>query len=193
VRRIVVVGTSGSGKTTMTRALSQRLGVPHLELDAINWGPGWTQAPRDVFRAQVDAATDAAAWACDGNYSSVRHLVWTKADTLVWLDYPMTVVFPRVVRRTLRRTFTGEELWNGNRERLWTQLCTRDSLLLWVLTTWRKHRRNYPKLIASDAYRHLRVYRFRHPSEAERWLGTVRSCDLSPFGQQTDRNAEPAS
>ncbi len=93
LRRIVVVGTSGSGKTTMAARLAEGLGLPHVELDAIHWGPGWTPLAVEEFRERTAEALAGEAWSTDGNYSGVRDIVWSRADTLVWLDYALPVVF----------------------------------------------------------------------------------------------------
>jgi hypothetical protein len=122
----------------------------------------------------VAAAVTGPAWVCDGNYSPVRDLVWGRADALVWLDYPMGLVFRRVLWRTLRRSLSREPLWAGNRESLAMSFLSRDSILLWVLTTWRRRRREYPRLLARPEYRHLRVWRFRSPGRAAAWLEALR-------------------
>jgi adenylate kinase family enzyme len=172
LERVAVVGTSGAGKTTFARALAEQLGVPHVELDALHWGPHWTPAPADAFRARVDAATAAPRWVCDGNYSAVRDLVWTRATALVWLDYAFPLVFARAVRRTLCRTWTGEELWAGNRES-WVHALDSEWIPWWVLRTYRRRRRDWPALLASPEQRHLRVLRLRRPDEADRLLREV--------------------
>jgi adenylate kinase family enzyme len=94
-RRVAVVGTSGSGKTTLARRLAQRLGVPHVELDALHWEADWTPVQREVFRERVSRVLDGDAWTTDGNYSAVRDIVWGRADTVVWLDYALGVVMER--------------------------------------------------------------------------------------------------
>ena len=174
MRRVVVFGTSGSGKTTLARELARRMRAPHVELDALYWGPKWTPAEKPLFRERVGRAVARDAWARCGNYASVRDLTLARADTAVWLDYPMRVVFNRVLRRTLRRSFSREALWSGNRESLRIALCSRESLLLWVINTWRIRRRDYPKLLRGDTCRHLRVLRFRSPAETEAWLASVK-------------------
>lgn len=173
MQRVVVIGVTGSGKTTMARELARKLGVPHLELDSLNWQPGWTMAAPDVFRERVAAHVTADGWVVDGNYSGVRDLVWTRADTVVWLDYPFALSFFRVLRRTLRRIWTGEELWNGNRERMLAQLLSRDSLLWWAITTHRRHAVTFRAALRGEAYRHLRVERFRSPRAARAWLESI--------------------
>src|SRR5262245_66425581 len=117
MRRVVVVGTSGAGKTTLARALAVRLGVPHVELDALDHQPGWTPAPTERFRAEVADRLQGDGWVVDGNYARVQDVVWPRADAVVWLDLGRPLVMWRIVGRTLRRVIRGEELWNGNRER----------------------------------------------------------------------------
>ena len=113
---MLVIGASGSGKSTAARLLSDRLGVPHVELDGLFHLEQWRENPR--FAEDVDASTAGAAWVCDGNYTVVRDLLWDRAQTLVWLDLPRTLTFRRVAVRTLRRIVRREVLWNGNRERV---------------------------------------------------------------------------
>lgn len=173
LRRICVIGSSGAGKTTLARQLSKRLKIAHVELDALYWEPNWAEAPLERFRARVAAAVAGDAWVADGNYSKVRDLVWGRADTLVWLDYPLPLVMRRLTARTLRRGLLREELWSGNRERLWDQLNPRQSLLWFALTTYRRRRRQFPAALAQPEYAHLRLHRFRTPHETEAWLQSV--------------------
>jgi adenylate kinase family enzyme len=123
--RISVLGTSGSGKTTVGRAAAQRLGVPFLELDSVRHQRNWTELPDDEFRrhAAEMAATD--AWVIDGNYRIVRDITTARATRIVWLDPPRWRVMTQVARRSLGRVVFRRELWNGNRER-WANLFSRD-------------------------------------------------------------------
>ena len=175
MKRVVVLGTSGSGKTTLARELARRMNVPHVELDALHWEPNWIEAPTDVMRQRVRETLDRSpgGWVVDGNYRVVKDEVWPDADTIVWLDYPMAVVFSRVFVRTLDRWWSRKELWSGNRERLWMQFFSRDSILLWVINTWRIRRRDYPGELADPRWRHVRMLRLRHPSETARWLAGI--------------------
>ena len=171
-RRINVVGTTGSGKTTTARQLAERLGIPHVEMDALNWGPNWTEAGRDLLRERTAQTLVGEAWVVDGNYSSVRDIVWGRADTIVWLDYTLLVTMTQLTRRTVRRVVTKEEMWSGNRER-WTNFFTRDSILWWALTTYRRRRRQYPVLLAQPEYAHLAVVHLRSPRAARKWLAGI--------------------
>jgi adenylate kinase family enzyme len=172
-RRIVVIGTTCSGKTTLAAQLAQRLGVRHVELDALNWQPNWTETPLDVFRASIADALSANAWVVDGNYRKVRDIVWTHADTIIWLDYPLPVILARLFKRTLRRVVTREELWNGNRETLRGTLLSRDSLLLWALKTYRRRRRETPMWLARPEYQHLTLIHLTLPQAADHWLAQI--------------------
>lgn len=168
----------------MAHRLAQRLGCPHVELDAIHWGADWTPAPLETFRSRMVQALSGATWTVDGNYSKVRDIVLCRADTLVWLDYPLPLILWRLIRRTLGRLVTREELWSGNREE-WRSQVGRDSLLLWALRTYRRRRREYTAIQGDSRYSHLTFVRLRSPRAAEAWLAAVRN--QSPSQSQQAR------
>src|SRR5688572_19828588 len=122
--RISVQGTSGAGKTTLAHRLAARLGVPHVELDAINWQPDWRGLNDDdpaEFVLRVERALATESWVCDGNYGTVvlPHVL-ARATDVVMLDYDRAVVMRRVMWRSFSRWLLRRELWpgTGNRERL---------------------------------------------------------------------------
>ncbi len=171
MKRIVVIGTTGAGKTTLANLIAARLRYPHIELDAFFWEPNWTEAQTPVFRERVSRALDGDCWVADGNYASKAiDLVWPRADTLVWLDYSLPVVMSRLITRTLWRLVTQETLWSGNRERLQTQLFSNQSLFLWALKSYGHHRRSFPQLFSQPEYRHLEIVHHHSPRETEAWL-----------------------
>ena len=172
MRRICIVGTSGSGKTTLARQLAERLNISHVELDALFWQPGWATTEDTVFAARVDEALSGDAWVADGNYYSRRDITWARADTIIWLDYALPLIFSRITWRTTSRLITRTELWNGNRERL-RSVFSRDSIILWSLTTWGKNRRRYHQQFAQPDFGHLRLIRLRSPRETRRWLQSL--------------------
>ena len=172
--RIVVVGSTGSGKSTLARQIAERLQLAHVELDALYWQPGWTPAAPPVFREDVRSALQAAQgrWVVAGNYRVVRDIIWPAADLVIWLDYPFPLVFWRLLVRTIRRLALHEELWNGNRERLWDhlRLWSTDSLFNWLFQSHWRLRREYPEFFAMPEYAHLHVLRFATPAEANSWF-----------------------
>lgn len=173
MQRVAVVGTPGSGKSTLAAALAARLDGACVDLDALNWGPNWTPAPVPVLRERVSDALRGERWVTAGNYSSVRDIVWGRADTLVWLDYPLPLILWRLWWRTLRRVGRREELWGGNRERFGAQFLSRDSLFYYAITTHRRRRAEFIETAGQPAYAHLRVLRFRSPRWAALWLAQV--------------------
>jgi adenylate kinase family enzyme len=170
------MGGACVGKTTVSRELATRLGVPHIELDALHHDPGWQEASAEVLEARVRAAFDAApdGWVADGNYrSKLGSLVLERADTVVHLDPPFRVAFRRALRRTILRTITREELWNGNREQL-RFLLTRYWIPWWVLQTHRRYAREIPERVAEHP--HLALIQLRSPREVAELLDSIEPC-----------------
>ncbi len=172
MQRIVVIGTSGSGKTTVAALIAEKLGLPHVELDSIHWAPNWTEIPDTEFREKVAEITKGDHWVADGNYRAVRDILWSRADTLVWLNLPFRVVFYRILRRTITRFISGKELWNGNKER-WDSLIGPDSMPWWVIKTYWKRKKEFPELFAQPEYSHLSVVQLRTTAEVDAWLGNL--------------------
>lgn len=172
-RRISVVGTIGSGKTTCARDISQRLGIPYIELDSLHWDANWVEAAVPVFRQRVSESLKGDSWVVDGNYHVVRDIVWGQADTVVWLDYLFRTIMSRLIRRTFRRILTREKLWNDNQENL-RSLFALDSVFWWAIKTYRRRRREYPALLSLPENSHLTVVRLRSPRETQEWLSQLR-------------------
>ncbi|MFN0073508.1 MAG: shikimate kinase [Chloroflexota bacterium] len=173
MRRICIIGATGSGKSTLGRAIAERLGLRYVELDALHWDPGWTEAPPEIFLQRIAQAVRDDGWVTDGNYSLARPLTLDRADTIIWIDLPFWTTLGRLVMRTVRRLLTGEELWNGNRERLWTQLFSRDSIFLWLIKTYPQRQEEYPVLLERYAKRGHAVFRLRSQTQIEAWLADL--------------------
>jgi len=173
LKRVVVIGTSCSGKTTLARNLAQKLRLPHIELDSIFWKPNWTHTPKEEFRNLVSEAIAPENWVLDGNYSAVRDILWTRATTLIWLNYPFYVIAWRALSRTLRNIFYRKVIWAGNKETFRQAFLSKDSILWWVLKTYRRRRREYPLLFNDPAYRHLQIIVVTTPAEAGRFLQSI--------------------
>jgi adenylate kinase family enzyme len=162
--------------------LAEKLGAAFIELDELHWEPGWVEAPQDVFRERVRLAASAPTWVAAGNYHVVRDLLWSRAEAVVWLDYPLPVVFWRLFSRTLYRSISRQVLWNGNRESMWThlRLWSPDSLFNWLFRTYWRRKREYPAILARPEFAHLRLIHFKHPREARPWLQGISPSQTRP-------------
>lgn len=172
LRRVRVVGNSGTGKTTFAGRLAAVLGVPHVELDAVFWDAGWTKRDPDEARAILRERTAGGAWVTDGNWTSQLGGLLGDADAVVWLDFPRRTVMPRVIRRTLRRGVLRTELWHGNREDL-RSLLRREPDQNIVLWSWTQHDAYRQKWEAFAASSTVPMIRLRSAREARRWLAAV--------------------
>lgn len=167
--RIAVKGTSGAGKTTLAHRISVELGIPHIELDALNWGPRWfnrSMEDPDDFRRRVDAATEAAHWVLCGSYSAVDDLVLGRASHLVWLDYSRAQVMRQVIFRSVVRAWTRKELWpgTGNRESF-VRWFDAEHPMAWAWTTWSRRRAHYARIQAGGEFAPLQVERIQSRQE----------------------------
>lgn len=175
MRRVLVSGISGAGKSTLARRVAAILDLPYTELDALHHGAGWVKRPEFEDDARRLATTD--AWVTEDQYQSfIGDLLWTRADTLLWLDLPRSVVMRRVVTRTAARLLTRRRIYNGNRER-WRDLPTEGHPIRWA---WAQHaRRSERTAELVEQHSHLQVVRFRSPGEVAAWLRDLPTRDLS--------------
>lgn len=172
IKRYVIVGTTSSGKSTLAKALADRIGADLIDLDYLHWEPNWVEAPDEVFRERVKEAIRAESWVVAGNYHVTRDLIWSQAQAIIWLDYPFLTVFWRLLTRTFRRVVTKEKLFSDNVENFWTQVkfWSQDSLINWLFKTYWRRKREYPQLFTLPENAHLQVIRFKTPKEAQKWL-----------------------
>ena len=170
MRRVAVISSaSGNGKTTVGRQLATKLDVPFVELDALVHGPNWTETTDDDLRAVLEPVLAGDGWVIDGGYyGKIGNLVLGSADTVVWLDLPVRVWLPRLIRRTVRRLRRKEELWNGNRESVRSAIWGRDALIPFALRMHRQRRRTYPARLAA-----FPTVRLRTPSEVGAFLSAA--------------------
>lgn len=168
-----MAGISGAGKTTLARALSRRLGLPHVEMDATFHGAGWTERP-DHARVVEDFTAEPRWVTCSMGYPATRDLLWDRADTVVWLDLPRRQCEWRVLRRSVVRGLLRSELWNGNRESLlaWR---TPDHPVRWTWTQHAARRALVAQRLADPRWAHLQLVHLRTAAEARRWLAEVRA------------------
>ena len=181
-RRIAVIGVTSSGKSTLAKTLSERLGLDLIELDAIYWQANWTPIEPNEFRERVETATRSTSWVVAGNYRAVLDIVWPRAQVIIWLDLPFHVVFWRLLARSLRRGLKQEELWNGNREPFWPHLkfWSDESLFRWLFKTYWRRKREIPIFLSLPWHDHLKSFRFKTQREVDDWLVNLQPVITKP-------------
>ncbi|MDE2663367.1 MAG: adenylate kinase [Gemmatimonadota bacterium] len=177
--RVQVVGNSGSGKSTLAARLAEAMGAPFVELDALNWLPGWVglnQTDPDRFERRIRDATRGERWVVAGSYEKFsRRVLWPRLDTVVWLDLPLPLLVGRFLRRSWRRSRSGELVWGTNREWFWRHLLVwrHDSLLAWIITQHRRKRRNMLACMSGPRWAQIRFVRLASPREVEAFAAAV--------------------
>ena len=181
--RILILGRTGSGKTTLGRELATALRVTHVELDSLYFGPGFSTAPLPLLRERTRAAIAADRWVTDGNKRSVRDLVWPRADTVIWLDYPVYVSLWRLAKRARSRTLalSAQAAQGGRRSALPKQMLAATRGVLTALGSHRGQRREYRHMFAQPANQHLAVARLRSPRATRQWIARVTQA-TRPYG-----------
>jgi hypothetical protein len=174
-QRILILGRTGSGKTTLARELAAAIDVPHVELDALYFGPNFSTTPLPVLRDRTSAAVAGDRWVTDGNKSAVRDLVWPRADTVIWLDYPLVVSLWRLGKRALWRTsvIKAQAAEENGKAGFRRQFLSGAKGVLTALRSHKGQRREYPKMFAEQENLHLAVVRLRSPRATRRWLAHV--------------------
>lgn len=173
MKRIVILGVTGSGKTTFGRKLAERLGIPATDLDDLHWLPGWKERKTEEFFSLAAEAAGRPEWVIIGNYSKVRNAVWPHADTFIWLDYPFLLVFWQLLRRCVMRAIDKNPICNGNVES-WKQLFSKDSLIIWLFTSYNRRRRDYGAIFsAAGNSPNISYIRLRSHKSADDWLQNI--------------------
>lgn len=179
-QRIHVIGNSCSGKSTLAARLAECLGIPLVELDALNWQSGWialNETDPAEFERVIREATSGDAWIVAGSYARFsRPAFWDRLETMIWLDLPQWQLIARVLKRSWRRWRERELLWDSNYETFWRQLMVwrkQDSLIWWIVTQHARKRREMLSLQADRAWSHIRFIRLASSSEVRDFAAIV--------------------
>ena len=174
------MGPTNSGKSTLAARLAAALDAPRVELDALYWRPEWTPAPDEEFQAAIREATSGERWVVAGNdHRTAQPITWPRADLVVWLDFPLHVILPRLIRRSWRRWRTRELLWGTNTEQFWKHLKLWDpaqSLIAWQISTHRRVRARNEAEMHDQRWQHLRFVRLRETWAEVAELDTPPTC-----------------
>jgi adenylate kinase family enzyme len=164
MKKILVIGCGGSGKSTFAQRLGEKLQLPVIHLDSIYWQPNWIEMPKDEWRQTVSELLAGEAWVMDGNYSGTLELRLAACDTVLFLDLPRRVCLWRVAKRWIEyRGRNRPDMASGCNEKIDLKF------LAWI---WNYQKRNRPKVLAQcDRYAaNKRIVRLRSTNEMEKFL-----------------------
>jgi len=178
--RVLVVGTSGAGKTTVPRMIAARVGLTHYASDDFYWQRGWQPAPIDRIDRLLDDVLARPSWVLDGNFEHRWEDVWNQADQIVWVDYSLPRVLWQVGSRNIVWLLSRRSVWSGNRMTLRRAI----SGIRHALRSHGRKRSAYPQYIARR--RHGNVVRLSSRPQTEAWIaalgqnaGAARMCGLA--------------
>jgi adenylate kinase family enzyme len=171
--RIVVIGSSCSGKSTFSKSVAFKKEIEYIELDQLHWLPDWVERADDEFRTLVNEAVLADSWIVDGNYSVARDIIWPRATEIIWLNHSFSLVLYRSFSRSIKRAVTKEKLFAGNVESFKQTFFSRDSIILWVLKTYHQKRKNYSKILKVVEKKGVKVIEFKNQSQVDDYLKSI--------------------
>lgn len=171
-KRINVVGTSGSGKSTVAKKIADKLSIPYVEMDKVFWGPDWYWPSDKEFFSNLQKELSGNEWVLDGNYTRTIPIKWEKTQIVVWVDLPFTRTLYQAVKRAIKRSMTQEEIWpgTGNKESFRKNFFSKDSIILWTLKNYKKVKTKYESYMKDERYSHLKFIRLCSHKEIDKFL-----------------------
>lgn len=168
MKRIVVIGSGGAGKSTFARRLGKATGIEVIHLDSLYWKPNWQETPAEEWEKQVAALVKRDAWIMDGNFGGTRKMRVEASDTVVFLDIPRLICLYRVIKRTVQ--FRGKnrpDMAEGCNEKVDLEF------LSWV---WNFPTRSRDRIFRElDAFQNKRAYVLRSAREVESFIEAARA------------------
>lgn len=171
MKKIIVVGVTGSGKSTLSKKLSEKLNIPYIQLDSLFWKPKWEGSSDAEFFEKIEKAINQPGWVVDGNYNRTNHLTWKEADTVIWIDFPFWLTFYQNVSRSIMRALVRKELWKGtgNRESF-LRMFSKDSVVLWLFKVYWKQGARYQERMDDPNFKHITFHRLKSRKEVSDFL-----------------------
>ena len=180
INKILITGTSCSGKTTLGRELGLKLNLFFTDLDDLYWLPNWTPREEIEFDKRVKEKFNEERWVITGNYSRFANIMWPKADMIIWLDLPLKNLLWRGLKRSLKLIINRETTCNGNRESF-SRLFCRKSIFYYILRGYPRRKRTNSLYFEGARNTPQKLVRLRTAKEVESFLVT--------FSQSSDQTS----
>ena len=171
--RINVLGTAGSGKSTFSKLIAEKLNVSYVQMDELFWKPDWSESSDEEFFPRLEQIVSFDGWVLDGNYTRTIPIKWKRVQLVVYLDLPLHIVLYRLIKRSFIRGLKNEELWNGCNETIWKNFFSSDSIILWGLKMFHKNRERFDQNSRCSKYSHIKFVRLRSRREVQQFVANV--------------------
>ena len=167
MQRVMIIGPCGAGKSTVSHQLADKLGLPLVHMDQLNWQPGWVDAGNERLRGLLEREVARDRWLIEGNYASTMDLRIERADTIVYLDYPLPLCFFRLIKRIITSYGrTRPDMAEGCPEQFDAKF------LLYVLGWNRGPRQRTEQSLRGHEHK---IVRLKNPRALAEWLAAVKS------------------
>lgn len=175
MKKINVIGTTGSGKSTFSMRLANKINCAYIQMDELFWKTSWEESLDEEFFDRVKEAISGNFWVLDGNYSRTNDIKWAKADTIIWVDFSYGRTLYQLLKRTIMRVYSKKELWpeTGNTESFKKSFMSKKSILLWFFKNYKKNKRRYSELMKSPSIKHIKFIRLRSPREINKYINSI--------------------
>lgn len=175
MKKINVIGTTGSGKSTFSKKLANKIDCPYIQMDQLFWQPNWVESTDAEFIPKVKDAVSGDYWVLDGNYSRTSDIKWGNSDTIIWLDYSYFRTLLQLFMRTINRVMVKQELWlgTGNTESFGKSFMSKKSIFIWFFKSYKKNKIRYSGLMNSQSIKHVEFIRLRSPKEAAKFIDSI--------------------
>lgn len=168
-QRVLIVGTSGCGKTVLAKTLARKFHISYYDLDDIYWLPNWQQRSDQEFIERVYEITLLNKWIICGNYTKIQQQILNRADCVIWLNYSLARCLWWTFKRSLKRIITHESISGSNYETFSRCFLNRNSLFIWILKTYHRRKQHYFSLYNTQQEKIIYL-RFDSPFELSKWL-----------------------
>ena len=161
MRRVLIIGPCGSGKSTLARELAPRMGLPLVHMDQLGWQTGWVETEKAELNARLAGVVAQDAWLIEGNYGSTLAPRLARADTVIYLDFPIRLCLWRLIKRIVtHRGRSRPDMPEGCPERF-------DAGFFWYVMNWNRHAR--PRTEARLASYRGKLIRLSSPAALAQW------------------------